>query len=328
MGRCRRFIERSIEFNHSIPKDKLIDLVDQFSSPYGFTKEQKQIAEQLIDGYYEQRRRALDARQQHPEDIELINKLTGVDLGRNENVRVSVGPMTIDIDTNGFNSGRLFERSEKPVIGFKSGGFASQSTGESPVYYTVVNQDRWIRWAHYMDPSGEKTRKHEHEHQKNKLFEAVFENQISEKESDDLYSNYQTEQDPDIKRTILKDYFRHRRAEALEEAKDEITACLYDRSLSILKSQLAGLFFKQEGGPYDYLDFLRDFESKKDDTLYQETSQQMLVKEYRAIIEEAVDSFARLTKKGKYSEQEAIALLTDKSLSDWPKTVKRLLEQK
>jgi hypothetical protein len=37
---------------------------------------------------------------------------------------------------------------------------------------------------------------------------------------------------------------------------------------------------------------------------------------------------AFLTKKGKYSTQEAITLLTDKPLTALPKTIKRLLEQK
>jgi hypothetical protein len=54
----------------------------------------------------------------------------------------------------------------------------------------------------------------------------------------------------------------------------------------------------------------------------------MLVQEYRTTIEKAVDALSRLMKKGEYSTQEAVALLTDKPLSDWSKTVNRLLEQK
>ena len=326
-GQCRRFIERSIDFNHDVPRDKLIDLVDQFGLPYGFTEEQRQIAGQLIDGYYENRKKALEVRQRYPGDIELIDKLIGVNLGKSENVHVAVGPMTIDIDVNSFNSGRLYERSEKPVIGFKSGGFASCSSGENPIYYTVTNQDRWTRWVGYLDPSGEKTRNHEHEHQKNKLFQAVFEHQLGEGKDNHLYLEYEEEQDLKVKKTILEDYFCSKRAEALEQAKDEITASLYDRSLPGLRLQLSGLFFKQDS-PYDYLAYLRNFEPKKEDSLYQETSQKILVQEYGVTIKKAVKALSRLTKKRKYSTQEAIALLTDKSLSDWPKTIDRLLEQK
>lgn len=327
-GQCRRFIERRIEFNPDVPRNKLIDLVaNQFGKPYGFTKEQQQIAEQLIDGYYENRRRALEKRRSQPDDIALIQELTGVNLGKSDDVHVAVGPMTIDISANGFNSGRLYEGSEDPVIGFKYGGFADHSVGNNPIYYTVINQDRWIRWVDYMDPSGQRVRHHEHEHQKNRLFQRVFEEQLEGSGNENLYWQYETEQDPETKRAILEDYFRSERAKALERAKDEITASLYDRSLTQLNSQLSDLFFKKYG-PYDYLSYLRDHEAKKEDPLYQETSRRMLVQEYRVTIEKAVDALSRLTKKGKYSAQEAVALLTDKSLSDWPKTVNRLLEQK
>ena len=52
------------------------------------------------------------------------------------------------------------------------------------------------------------------------------------------------------------------------------------------------------------------------------------MREYREIIQKAVNSYAELVEKGKYSIREAIALLTDRSLEDWPRTIRRLLEQK
>ena len=73
---------------------------------------------------------------------------------------------------------------------------------------------------------------------------------------------------------------------------------------------------------------MRNWEKFKDDPFYQEIAQRMLVQEYRAIVENAVNSYAELVNKGKYSTQEATAFLTDKPLADWPKTIRRLLEQK
>ena len=102
---------------------------------------------------------------------------------------------------------------------------------------------------------------------------------------------------------------------------------MYDRDLVTLQKQLKDFFFSGGKEAYDYLDYLRNWEKFKDDPFYQETAQRMLVQEYRAIIERAVGSYAELVKKG-YSTQEATALLTDKPLADWPKTIKRLLEQK
>jgi len=324
LAALRVFIERSIEFNHDVSRERLMEWVEKFSAQYGFDGRQRRISEQLIDRYFENRQKVLNIRQQFADDHKLVRELTGVNLDKNEKIRVSVGPMTIDIDADGFNSGRLYERvDKKPIIGFKYGGFASQSISNPPVYYVVVNQDKWIRWVGLLDPSGKTTRKHEYEHQKNKLFRAVF------KHKKDLIvmAGYSGEQDPAIKKIILEDFFNERRKTALEQAKDEITACLLDRTFLRPRTQLADLFLNLNQ-PHDYLAYLRNRENFKDDPLYQETAQRMLVQEYRGIIQKAVDSYAELAHRGKYSTQEAIALLTDKPLEDWPKTIRRLLEQK
>lgn len=323
LAACRVFIERTIEFNHDIPREKLLGLVEKFTAQYGFDSRQEEATEQLIDGYYENRQKILEVRKQFADNNELVQQLTGVNLGKDEKLDVSVGPMSIDIDTEGFNAGRLYEKADKPIIGFQYGGFASQSVGENPVYYVVINQDKWMRTKGFDDPTGEKSRMHEYEHRKNKLFRAVFEH----KDAPTELVGYVGEQNPETKKVILEDFLSASRTAALERAKDEITACLYDRTLPQLQHQLSNLFFEQKNDPYDYLAYLRNWEEFKDDPLYQETMQRILVQEYRTTIERAVGSYAELVKEG-YSTQEAIALLTDKPLADWSKTVRRLLEQK
>lgn len=321
LATCRIFIERVIEFNHDIPKEKLLRLVERFSSSYGFSDKQNQIINQLIDGYYENRKKVLEIRRQFPDNYDLVEELTGVKLDRQGKIDVSVGPMTIDISVDEHNVERLFEKIGRPIIGFIYGGFASQSVGENPIYYIVIRQDKWFR----DDDSAEaRLKKHEYEHQKNALFRLVFNHQ----KAPEYLTGYVNAQDPEIKKTILEDFFSASRSAALEEAKDEITACLYDRTLSQLRQQLSDLFFRQDGGPYDYLQSLRNWEEFKDDPIYQETAKRMLVEEYKEIIQKAVDSFTELVEKGRYSIQEAIALLTDKPLEDWPKTVRRLLNHK
>lgn len=322
LAACRVFIERNIEFNHDVPREKLADLIEKFSEQYGFNARQKQIAEQLIDGYYENRQKVLKIRQQFADDHELVNNLTGVNLGKDEKLDVSVGPMTIDIDTNEFNSGRLFERADKPVVGFKYGGFASKSTSKAPIYYIVINTDI-STWNNRNDSSGKNRLKHEYEHQKNELFRTVFEYQNAPTQ----LRGYIGEQNPETKKVILEDFLNESRAAALEKTKDEITASLYDRDLPTLQKQLEQLFFSGKGA-YDYLGYLRNWEKFNDDPFYQETAQRMLVREYKIIVENALDSYAELVNKGKYPRQEAIALLTDKPLTDWPKTIRRLLEHK
>jgi len=260
LATCRIFIERSIEFNHNVPREELLGLFEQFSTQYGFDSKQKQIIRQLIDGYYENHQKVLEIRQQFTDNNELVNYLTGVNIGKNEKIDVSVGPMTIDIDTNGFNSGRLFERADKPVISFKYGGFASESIGENPIYYVVINTDIGT-WNNLHDTSGKHRRNHEYEHQKNKLFREVFEHEDPPTE----LVGYLGNQDTETKKVILENFFDASRSVALENVKDEITASLYDRDLQTLQNQLNYFFFSGKHNEYDYLRYLRDWEEFKHD---------------------------------------------------------------
>ncbi|MEK7083009.1 MAG: hypothetical protein AAB972_02460 [Patescibacteria group bacterium] len=325
LANCRVFIERSIEFNHDVPGENLVRILQYFRKEYGFTDEQRQIIAQLIDGYYENRRKVLEIRKFFPDNTTLVKKLTGVQFSKTDKLNVAVGPMTIDISTEGFNAGRIYEEAGGPVIDFKHNGFAFQSHDADPIFYIVLNEDKDMRKL-LNDPTGTRVRQHEHEHQKNKLFRAVFEHTASEQETDYLWGEYEIEDDEWHKRIFLENYFYARREHAWEKAKDEITASLQNMSLPQLQQDFDWMFLQQEDNSYDYLAVLRDFEPKKDDLLYQETSQKMLVEEYKSVIEKAVGSFAELVNKGGYSIQEAIALLTDKSLPHWPKTIQRLLE--
>src|SRR3989344_5186789 len=89
LAACRVFVERSIEFNHDIPREKLIALIEKFGAQYGFTDTQKQTATQLIDGYYENRQNVLEIRERFPDDYQLINELTGVNFEKGELFNVS-----------------------------------------------------------------------------------------------------------------------------------------------------------------------------------------------------------------------------------------------
>ncbi|MFA7315208.1 MAG: hypothetical protein WC059_00180 [Candidatus Paceibacterota bacterium] len=324
LGTLRVFIERSIEFNHDVPREKLMGLIEKFSSYYGFDDNQRKISEKLIDGYYEKRKEVLAIRKQFPDDYELIRKLSGVNLGKEEKLNISVGPMSIDIDTGEFNSGQLYKRTNSPIA-LRYGGFASESV--NGIYFTVLNRNAFNRepkW--YGGSNGEKIVKHEQEHEKNKLFQDIFRIKLHRPT---LWLNvYKSEEDLENKEIILKEFLSDSRVVALERAKDEITASLVDMGLPKLQQNLSWLFLDKRNDSYDYLAYLRNKEEFKDNALYQETVEKMLVQEYREIIEKAVNAYAELVNQGKYSIQEATALLTDKPLETWPKTIKRFLEYK
>ncbi len=326
LGVLRVFIERSIEFNNDVPREKLMELIEKFSSQYGLDDSQKQISIKLIDGYYENRKKVQNIRKQFPDNYELIHQLTGINIGKEGKLNVSVGPMSIDIDTGELNAGRLYHRTNNSIA-LRYGGFASASPFND-IYYTVLNRDELNRnYKWYGDKTGENIVNHEQEHIKNKLFREVFE--ISVMQTDTfLIDEYNQEKDNENKKLLIEDFFINGRARALERAKDEIIASLVSFGLPKLQNILSSLFFTKIYSSYDYLAYLRENTKFKNDALYQETVEKMLVQEYREIIEKAVNSYAELVNKGQYSTQEATALLTDKPLESWSKTIKRFLEKK
>lgn len=328
---CHVFIESRILMNHDVPKEKLTGVIEQFGAKYGFSGDQKHKAERIIDGFYERRRQALELRQKFSDDRELVKVLTGVDIGNDDYLAVSVGPMAVDIYVNTRNIGRMSEK----CLGFNYQGsalFASRFDGNNRFSYVVINSDLFDYQKYYEYVCGIPIQYstlshvpslyHEYEHQKFGLFWTIFNHQ-----DETVIWKYRKNQNPKVKRAFER-FFRVRRLRALEEAKGEIVACLRNRTYSNLQSSLNFYFFDRKVKNLDYLAPLRDWEKMKQDPIYQEVAQRMLVDEYRSIIQNAVDSYGELLQKGHYTVQETSALLYDKPLSDWPKTVRRILKQK
>ena len=113
----------------------------------------------------------------------------------------------------------------------------------------------------------------------------------------------------------------------LIRVKDEIFAMLRDHSLSNIQRNLSYNFFKQDNTLYDYLAEKRKMVEKKskNNPELKNLSEKYFVKEYKKVIETSFRSFRDMIKKGKYSTEEAVALLTDTPLQDWPKVVRRIL---
>ncbi|MEK7608139.1 MAG: hypothetical protein AAB495_01000, partial [Patescibacteria group bacterium] len=330
LAACRVFVEKSIEINHETPKEELMELVSIFAERYGFTEDQAKTAENLIDQYYENRKRVLEVRQQFPDDRDLASRLTGFNFGEVENVSASVGPMGIEIETDERVVSQVFAGLHKKgqVSDFIAGGFASsailaQKDGAVEIPYIFI--------ANY--PSevlrlpGKSIRRHEREHVKNRLFELTF-GHIAER---DLTRQLPREgikiADQETKKFLLENYLLGKRLCALESTKDEILAKLQSMTLKELSDQLPDLFFSKGGGPYDYLSEIREDEELADDPMWRELVNKILVSEYEGIVSNAMWSFIELVKTGGYSVEEAIALLTDKPLSEWQKTLWRLRER-
>jgi len=340
---CRTSIEERIEANPDLPRKEMVRIIGEFASQYGFSPDHVIVAESLIDDYMEMHKRVNEVRVQYPDDIALINYLTNMKFTQDQadDFEIAVGPMSIEISCSGFNAGRIYEKSEDPVPDFKYPGFASVTGGKTPLYYLVV--ERGTKW-------NKDITLHEKEHQKNRILAprlygvsevrsdaqeqlnrgvlGLLRHRVGEKVlgfernfEDEVFQRYESEKDSQKKAFLLAEYMRLKRETALNRAKDEIIAMKLENEFPY---STYNIFMSQDGNAYDYLQYLRE---KKNDPLWQETSQRVLVDEYGGIIDRAIEAFDQLKRSG-YSQAESIAMLTDKRLPEWPKTARRLLEQK
>lgn len=309
---CRTFLRRKIEVNHDVEKQDLLDWIDTFSNEYGFTDSQKQTAEEIINDYYENRKRVKEIMEQYPNNVELVSELSGQTFSADTKFRTTIGPMSVNIYCDSFTAGRLFTSESNPQK-TKWSAFACLSDHQPPIPYNVFNISTLQQ---ILDPKINLS--HENQHQENKLFSRQFDQPKNESWS--LWNQYLDEQDVDTKRTLLESYLKAERDRALARAKDELIAMKKPKNARYPYD----IWFKQDNSPHDYLSWVRD---REDSNLYIECSQKLLVEEYQRIIEDAVATFDRLKKKGGHSINQTIALLTDKPLDQWPKTARRLLEE-
>jgi hypothetical protein len=275
---CKSTIEAILLTFPDFPKRILREIIEKYGEAYGFTEEQKTNAEKVLDKYFEQRKKAIEIRKQIQDDYQLVERLTGVKLNKNEvsHLKISVGPMAINIYADPLTALRLFTKGKESTdkdVPFS--GFARASK-ENNIFYTVIVDTGYSR-----DYELSHTIEHEQEHLSHALFEEIFDSSFLPR----VIKDYD-EQDPEIKRVILEDFFNQHRSFALRRVKGEIFAYLRGSGLEYLKENFKELFFKtrNEGGGYDYLANLREWKDFENDSIYQELCQKMLVEEYQLII--------------------------------------------
>ncbi len=299
-------LEKKIESNPDIKPEELAAFTKESSERNGFSPQQTQIINDSLNKYYQERAKVLALRSKYKDTVEgntqLIRELTSVSLSPKEieNTQITTGPMNFVIETDDATTNKLYAKtggitSENYYIG----GFANS---DGPANVTVLNSD-----IH----SGESFKKHEAQHLKNSLFEDHFE---------DMHEKGAQKYAAPVN---LEERLRAKQESSLARAKDEILASIYTEGAKNMDAK--GLFLNKEQSPYDYLDKYRKTSAYKEQP---DLSKKILEDEYGEIIERAGESLTQLKKKGRYSDEQTIALLNDKPLKDWPKTVQRLLEKK
>src|SRR4030043_1747905 len=192
---CCAFLKRKIEINYDVKKQDLMDWIDKFSTKYGFTESQIQTAEEIIDDYYINRKIVKKIRERYSNDVELVNTIIGTSFDTTEKIKVSTGPMTIDIFCNSSTANKLYEKHKEKFNNRKSEPFAgfsdiSNRTGQQ-IPFIIINTSE-------TDETGEEEviKLHEYQHIEN-LFFANNNKFIADSNLSTRYGKYEKKQDPE-----------------------------------------------------------------------------------------------------------------------------------
>jgi len=321
LARFRVLVEKHIDTNPDITLENLQNFVEEFCKTYRLMGQHKQDAMELVYLFFSSRKAAKDLRKHFPSDFELVKELTGLNFNDKEakKFKVGIGLMNIDIYTSRENAKRIFENSiDKRITEIDSAGFSAFASYDNNKWSTKYN----VYTVNDLKGS-EYIRIHEEEHQKNRILQDVFDWQTEKANTYDMYHMYEYVEDEEEKEKILKIYFTLSQKKALVRAKDEILAMAKDRVSDYFED-----FFKKDSGSYDYLSHIRDFEPKKGDPPWQKLSESILVRKYEETILKALDAFDEIDKYGSYNRNDVIALFAPIPLEAWPKTARRIIEQK
>ena len=332
-ARCRQDIEEAIEYKGGgVPKEQLLEIVGRFADSYSFSDVQRNIFEGVINEYCRVRDITLVLREQYPNDVDLLNELTGgfFEIDQGVQIEVSVGPYCFEIVI----PNELFEKSgEASTHGILTE--IALDDGEVILCIFINSVQSAVRQLGTLE--------HEREHLKDRYFMKVIRQHLSDESFDqrfgadlgfeytvgvykDLKRVYNAEQDRDPL-WLVENHLRRQRRFALMRVKSEFFAHLQNHTLHFLQEHIEPLFFLD--GIYDFLLEDRKYLQRElqDDEEFQGLVENILVREYQDIIVSAVHSLVRLVDEGGYTEWTAISLLVDVSMQDWSKTVARLLEQ-
>ncbi len=355
---CRIDIERAINAHPNTPREELLAIVERYRAKYRFGKKDMVIAETIIDGFLATRQRVLEVRKRFPNNARLVEYLTGVSFSQTpaRKFQISVGPMSIDIRTTEENLDRIYYGGKEATVPSDEKifplGLKSQSTGASPIPFTVVkpepvSKDQAIR-------SDVSVLKHEREHIKNALLQPLVYpdrpvdpraakllytgitgffrkginrlfNSSQDSITTQIASKYILETDQTRRALFLEEFFLLKRDAAFRRAADEILAVVggsiknVDRNISSRGDQI--LEFGESDNSYDYLRSIREHEMSKevkdrgDDKLWHELTQRLLIDEYSRVVKSAIKACLRLCLH--CSNENVVALLADKPLAQW-----------
>lgn len=295
------FMERALTKDFkTLSKEGVQQWIERRGKENGLTPRQTHELKAVAREYIENNRLARELRDTYTNNRDLVRALTGMEVPTFARLSVRVGPWGLEISTDDKTLQHVFNGGQPPSANFHAGGFAIPE-----------NEPPFIFLRQQFFNSNNEILVHERQHVKYALNKHVM----------NRFSNYGSSL---VEGYDLESSMRTQRSFALERVKDEVFAYYLGQGRLPL-----GLFQAQDGNPYDYLKFQRDFgRINGSDSRYSQASERIYVREYQRILQTAVARFDGLIQRGGYSSELAISLLVDTPLEQWERTIGEVLAEK
>jgi hypothetical protein len=317
LAMCRVFIEKMITHDPDAPNEQLDTILTQFAERYGFTDAQRNEALARLNDYAIIKKSVLDKRTTFPDDFDLVQDVTGIDLSGDdaEPFSVSIGPMSIDIITTRKNAKQMWDHDNEESFDERIKAFTVKSSLDVPIPYIVVVASNVNAKG---DPLYDKQLL---DHERQHVITHFFYDSLISREASLNARLYAATTRAEQKRELAEEYFRFVRKNSLQSVKNEVFSHEIQGVADYIEHFSANEI-------YDYLEQMRNEPIMQRDEQWQALVQRMLVDEYRTIIERGINAFRQLSNQGGYTTEQAIALLTDQPMEQWHSRVRMILEQK
>lgn len=354
-------LERQIRENPDLTQKELMKIAVARAPEFRISENQLKLFEKTLDTYVAKHQAIREARKKYPDDKELFKACFGKE--PEGPVEIIEGPMTLYFRCHNLKdyawiySRKFLDAAKKQKVTKSDIQRANMSGGALilecliPSLNSAITVEKSEKGELINSPDAERVFKHEEQHAIYRLFneldlheylyiiDKIFAELFAKEQSQDkIREEFKNKQCP----KLLIDYLKSIRSGFENSAKDEILAYFKAHkegidNLETTKTEL--LTPMEEGGLYDYYgknkkglnqnlkEKLTPKIFRKNKNVVRKTIEQVLVKEYRQDIIEAIEAIKKLRILEK-SRQKVTYLLNKKPLNQWSKLVKRVKEIK
>jgi len=317
LAECRVYLERLIRQNPDLKREFLDATIEKFARGYGFSQNQKQIFKDLLDKYQEKRSEIIDLKEKFPNKYDLLNYLTGLNFGPQDNFEIFFDPMSITFKASGEVAYKISHGIEnkkgKNFWNGEIGGFHKILKEISVIVIPIITSDEF-KTIHSI--ATRRIHRHEMEHAKNSMLHEYFFGFNSLKSNVLKYRDVEFDDESKIS-SYLNDVYPY----VLTRARDEFISY-------IIQGKNVSQKIFSRNYIYDYLGTLGLYPDAPYSILgdvWRKKITELEVR-YQDTIKKSIAAFYLLRKDAKLNSEVAVALLTDKEFSRWPIEVKRIIE--